>query len=83
MIAANAELYNQLSSDVRQQIEFSDHIVVMNEPEKINQLLEFSGSSAVVVRPDRYVLGVGQSAGDLELLVQYIPGISVPTPQSV
>ncbi|HJF14076.1 MAG TPA: bifunctional 3-(3-hydroxy-phenyl)propionate/3-hydroxycinnamic acid hydroxylase [Enteractinococcus helveticum] len=83
LIAANAELYNQLSSEVRQQIEFSDHIVVMNEPEKINQLLEFSGSSAVVVRPDRYVLGVGQSAGDLELLVQYIPGISVPTPQSV
>jgi len=83
LIAANAELYNQLGSDVRQQIESSDHIVVMNEPEKTNQLLEFSGSSAIIVRPDRYILGVGDSAIDLERLVQLLPGISVQAQQSV
>ncbi|NWN89568.1 MAG: bifunctional 3-(3-hydroxy-phenyl)propionate/3-hydroxycinnamic acid hydroxylase [Micrococcaceae bacterium] len=83
LIAADTELYEQLNSNLRNQIESSDHIVVIHEAEKINQLLEFSSSSAVVIRPDRYLLGVGDSALDLERLVQLLPGISVQTQQSV
>ena len=46
------------------------------DPAKVGQLLAAVGARAVVVRPDRYILGPRRHAADLERLIRSIPSIA-------
>jgi hypothetical protein len=50
-------------------------LVLTDEEDAIASYLRAYGCAAIVVRPDRYVLGVARAAGELEQLVGRIPAV--------
>lgn len=76
LVATERALYNQLPPHVKEALEEDDDTVTLLDPAKVSQLLESVGARAVVYRPDHYVLGVGDTAADLERLVRTIPSLA-------
>jgi 3-(3-hydroxy-phenyl)propionate hydroxylase len=51
-----------------------DDAVVIDQPDPaVEQWLESHQISAVVLRPDRYIVGVSCTASDLDRISQYLP----------
>lgn len=76
LVAADRTVYTQLPADIRAVLDDDEDTVTLLDPLKIDQVLAASGAKAVVIRPDHYILGVGDTAADLERLVLQIPPIA-------
>ena len=63
----------RLPAALRKQLEENDDVVVLLDPAKVGQILEAAGATDVVVRPDRYILGLGDTPEALERLVAQHP----------
>ncbi|WP_290658075.1 bifunctional 3-(3-hydroxy-phenyl)propionate/3-hydroxycinnamic acid hydroxylase [Kocuria sp.] len=82
VVAVPSALYTDLDPVLRTQLESSGDVVVLLDPAKIDPILDGAGARAVVIRPDRYILGAADSAQDLGRLIRMIPGVTVPEPQN-
>ena len=80
LVATTRDLYAAVPEALRTQLEGNDDVVVLFDPAKVGQILEASGAQLVVVRPDRYILGLGDTPADLERLVASIPGVGHDVP---
>ena len=76
LVATTDEVQSALSSRARAAIEADHDTVVVTDPMKVAALLEAYEAQAVVVRPDRYVLGTAASAEQLERLLELVPPLS-------
>ena len=81
LVATTREIYSAIPEPVREQLEDND-VVVLFDPAKVGQILAAAGAQAVIVRPDRYILGLGDTPAALERLIGSIPGLGrdVPAP---
>ncbi|MEU1268268.1 bifunctional 3-(3-hydroxy-phenyl)propionate/3-hydroxycinnamic acid hydroxylase [Streptomyces sp. NPDC005799] len=73
LLAADPGLLADLPASVRRQLDEDDEVVVLTTPEETGHLLTSVKAPAVIVRPDRYVLGTAQDTADLEVLLQTLP----------
>ncbi|GAA4718601.1 bifunctional 3-(3-hydroxy-phenyl)propionate/3-hydroxycinnamic acid hydroxylase [Phytohabitans rumicis] len=89
LLATSPQLLDGLAPDTRAAVEADPETVVLTAPKQVGQLLASVEAPAVVVRPDRYILGVADTAADLESLLRLLPMTSprgdaaaVPVPPS-
>ena len=80
VVATTWEMWNALPEGLRSLIEDHDDVVVLLDPAKTSQLLEATGSRAVVIRPDRYIMSLADDSGDLAAQLVRIPGVNVGAP---
>ena len=80
LVATTRELYAAVPAPLRELLEEHADVVVLFDPAKVGQILAAAGAQAVVVRPDRYILGLGDTPEALERLIRSIPqaGHNVP-----
>ena len=57
--------------------------MVLFDPAKVGQILEAAGTKIVVIRPDHYILGLGDTAEALERLVASIPKVGHDVPANL
>lgn len=76
LVVADHETYIDLPVGTRELLDEDGDTVTLLDPLKIQQILESAGAKCVVMRPDHYILGVGDTAADLERLVLQIPSIA-------
>jgi 3-(3-hydroxy-phenyl)propionate hydroxylase len=76
LVVASREVYDALPESIKESLDEDGDVVTLLEPAKAGQLLDSVDAEALVIRPDRYILGVGDTAADLERLVRQIPSIS-------
>lgn len=76
LVAATQELLASLTTHARAALAADEDTVVVTDPMKIGGLLEAYGAQAVVVRPDRYVLGTATTPVQLERLLDLVPPLS-------
>jgi 3-(3-hydroxy-phenyl)propionate hydroxylase len=77
LLAATPELLGGVAPDVRAAVDADPDTVVLTASEEVGQLLTTAGAGAVVVRPDRYVLGVTDTPAELESLLRLVPTLSL------
>jgi 3-(3-hydroxy-phenyl)propionate hydroxylase len=76
LLAAGAQVLEGLDAETRASLGAVPHLLVLtDEEDAIASYLRAYGCAAIVVRPDRYVLGVARAAGELEQLVGRIPAV--------
>ena len=63
LLAATPELLDGLAPEVRAAVEADPETVVLTAPDEVGELLTSVEAAAVVVRPDRYVLGLADTPG--------------------
>ncbi len=83
LVATRREILEALAPATRQALESDDETLVLTDEELIGALLG-PGPSALVVRPDRYVLGGAETAAELQELLRRLPFLqtrSTSTPQ--
>ncbi|MFC8360068.1 bifunctional 3-(3-hydroxy-phenyl)propionate/3-hydroxycinnamic acid hydroxylase [Streptomyces griseorubiginosus] len=73
LVAARPELIAGLSPDTRALTNDTAEVALLTAPEEIDQLLASVDAPAVVIRPDRYILGTAHEGADLESLLQMLP----------
>lgn len=73
VLAAQRDVYEQLDQELRTRIENSRDVVMLLDPVKNAQLLEASGTSALVIRPDRYIFGTASNSTELHDLIGSLP----------
>lgn len=83
LVATTRELYTELTSRLKAELDEDQDVITLLDPAKVDQLLAATGSRAVVVRPDRYILGVADSAADLERIIRRIPTVGHTVPAAV
>ena len=83
LVATTPELYAGLPAPLRNQLEENDDVVVLFDPAKVGQILEAAGARLVVVRPDRYILGLGDTTEALERLIGSIPQVGRNVPAHI
>jgi 3-(3-hydroxy-phenyl)propionate hydroxylase len=83
LLATTRELYAALPASLRKQLEAIDDLVVLFDPAKVGQLLEAADAKVVVVRPDHYILGLGDTPEALERLIGSIPKIGHDVPANL
>ena len=77
LVAASGDLLDSLDPDEQKALQ-DDEVVVLTDLAKIGDLLAATEASAVVVRPDRYLVGVAHSTAELRRLLAHLPSSSVP-----
>ena len=83
LVATTRELYAALPAPLRIQLEGNDDVVVLFDPAKVGQILAAAGASIVVVRPDRYILGLGDTLEAFERLIGSIPKVGRDVPAHI
>lgn len=73
LLAARPELLAGLSTSARATAEGEPELTVLSSPGQVDALLRSVDSSAVLVRPDRYILGTAQTPAELEELLRLLP----------
>ena len=76
LVAADRAVHSALPTAVKAALDADAETITLTDPLKIDQILGAAGATSVVMRPDHYVLGVGDTAEDLERLVLRIPSIA-------
>ncbi|MFI6309557.1 bifunctional 3-(3-hydroxy-phenyl)propionate/3-hydroxycinnamic acid hydroxylase [Nocardia fusca] len=76
LLATTPELFAGLPEDRRNEVETNPEVVVLMAPEQVRELLASVGSDAVVVRPDRYLLGTARTQAELEQLLAIVPALA-------
>lgn len=79
LVAADRALYEQLPPALKRALDEDADTVTLLDPLKIDQILDAANARVVVMRPDHYILGVGDTAADLERLVLQIPPVAHTT----
>jgi 3-(3-hydroxy-phenyl)propionate hydroxylase len=74
LVAARPDLLAGLAPSVRRRLDGDPEIVVLSAAAQNGQLLQSVDAPAVIVRPDRYVLGVADDAAALQSLLESLPG---------
>lgn len=82
LVASTAELLERLTPSVRAAVNADPHSVVVSDLGQIGELLESFGVGAIIVRPDRYVLGTADTTSELEQLLSLVPTFSLAPAQS-
>jgi 3-(3-hydroxy-phenyl)propionate hydroxylase len=77
LLAATPDLLEAVAAEVRASVDADPETVVLTDAGLIAPVLAEAGAAAVVVRPDRYVLGTADSPAELEALLRLVPTISV------
>ena len=75
VVATTRALWGELTRDMRAWLEDDGDVVVLLDPAKAGQILDDTGAAAVVIRPDRYILGLAEDASALEHLLYSIPSV--------
>jgi 3-(3-hydroxy-phenyl)propionate hydroxylase len=75
LVATTPGLYASIPARLRQELEANNDVVVLFDPAKVGQILDAAGAQAVVIRPDRYVLGLGDTPEALERLIRSLPQV--------
>jgi 3-(3-hydroxy-phenyl)propionate hydroxylase len=83
LVATSHDLYEAVSAELRAQLEEDGDVVVLLDPAKVGQILDAAGASAAVMRPDHYILGLGDTPEELERLVRRIPTVDRAVPASI
>jgi 3-(3-hydroxy-phenyl)propionate hydroxylase len=83
LVATTRELYAAVPAALREQLEEHSDIVVLFDPAKVGQILAAAGAQAIVVRPDRYILGLGDTPEALERLIRSIPQVGRNVPARI
>ena len=77
LVAAPGELLAELPATVRQALDAdSDIVVAQPGSREATELLEHYRGGAVIIRPDRYVLGVAHDRFELEQVLGRIPSLA-------
>lgn len=76
LVVATQGLYDDLSDSVRNALEEDGAVVTLLDPATVDELLGSVQASGMVIRPDHYILGVADTASDLERLLRDIPSIA-------
>ena len=76
LVAADRALYSALPAGLKSALDEDGDTVTLLDPLKVGDILAAAGARAVVIRPDRYIIGVGDTAEDLERLIRRIPAIA-------
>lgn len=82
LVATTREIYNGLDADLQEQLGDDGDVVVLLDPDKVGELLATVDARVAVIRPDHYILGLGDTTADLERLLGEIPSVgrSIPAP---
>lgn len=72
-VIGDAQLVNGVNASTRERWQRADAIVLAQPGAAASQWLAEHGARAVVLRPDRYVLGLAASAADLDRLGALLP----------
>ncbi len=75
VLAVAADLWRKAAPALRAAIEQTPHVVLLGDPDAQSALLARYDAQTVVVRPDRYVLGVANNAEELERVLRRIPSL--------
>ena len=78
LVAAEASLMHALPDATRSALDADPETVVFTDPGKVGDLLAATSTAAVVVRPDRYILGTAGTAQELEELLNLMPTLNLP-----
>lgn len=76
LVAADRDVYAAVSPRLKAALDQDGDTVTLLDPAKVSQLLGSVAGRVVVYRPDHYILGVGNSAEDLERLILQIPSVA-------
>lgn len=76
LVAADRAVHAELPPAVREVLDADAETITLLDPMKIDSILAAAGARAVVLRPDHYILGVADTATDLERLVLTIPSVA-------
>ncbi len=78
LVAAGQEVWLEVPEELPLAVERTRHVVVLTQTgDELPPLLAHYDRQAVVVRPDRYVLGVADDGRELERVLQRIPSLAV------
>ena len=78
LVTASADRWAGVSEDVRRAVTASPDVILVGE--EAAALLAHYGTAGVVVRPDRYVLGVADESDGLERVIARIPSFARSAP---
>ncbi|RSZ63861.1 bifunctional 3-(3-hydroxy-phenyl)propionate/3-hydroxycinnamic acid hydroxylase [Corynebacterium hylobatis] len=81
-LVVDPELYSGADVDLRQQLESGEEVTVIRQTAEVASLLEDLDTRAVLIRPDRHVLGVADSPAEFDRLIRHLPGLAVETVQN-
>ncbi|MGX5697155.1 bifunctional 3-(3-hydroxy-phenyl)propionate/3-hydroxycinnamic acid hydroxylase [Agromyces soli] len=76
LVAVDRAVYDGLPTALKLALDDDGDIVTLTDPLKVGQILDAAAAKAVVMRPDHYILGVGDTVSDLEHLILRIPSIA-------
>lgn len=76
LVAADRAVHSALPAALRAALDTDADVVTLLDPLKVDRILSAAGGRAVVMRPDHYILGVGDTAEDLERLILRIPSVA-------
>ena len=76
LVVADRGVYEQLPTSAKLALDDDGDVVTLLDPLKIAQILDPLEAKVAVIRPDHYILGVGDTPADLERLLQQIPSIA-------
>lgn len=74
LIAATEDLLGALPDQTRQALDMADSLVVVRDVNSpgVAELLEWAGTAAIVLRPDRYVLDVAVNEHGLDAVIRRV-----------
>ncbi|MFJ2145342.1 bifunctional 3-(3-hydroxy-phenyl)propionate/3-hydroxycinnamic acid hydroxylase [Arthrobacter sp. MYb222] len=83
LVATTPEIYSAVPAVLRSQLEDNDFVVVLFDSAKVGRILEAASAEVVVVRPDRYILGLGDTPEALERIAASIPKVGHDVPANL
>ena len=72
-VLGDAAVLNNVNADTRARWQANGVVCVIDESDELKAWLTEHGVRAVMLRPDRYVMGVARSASDLEAIAHLLP----------
>jgi 3-(3-hydroxy-phenyl)propionate hydroxylase len=81
LVASANDLVDALPAAARSALEADPETVVLTDPGKVGGLLAPVAAAAVVVRPDRYILGTAGTTRELEELLALVPTLGLAAAQ--
>jgi len=79
LVVAERSVYDALPASMKRALDADGDTVTLLDPMKTEDILTSVNATAVVLRPDHYILGVADTAGELERLIRTIPPIARAT----